>query len=341
MIQNDLFLRTLRGESVERPPVWMMRQAGRYLPEFRALRDQYDFFTRCRTPELVAEITIQPVDIVQVDAAILFSDILVVPQAMGIDIEMKENIGPFIAHPIRNTQDVERVQIPDVSHALGYVMEGIRLTKERLNNRVPLIGFAGAPWTILSYIVEGKGSKNFDIAKAFCFSQPELADQLLQKITDTTILYLKEKVKAGVDAIQLFDSWGGVLSPEDYSTFSWKYSRQIVEALSPLVPTIVFAKGCSFALEQMSQSSVAALGIDWTCQPSLARTLTQGKKVLQGNLDPAWLLASPEQITEKTHQMIRAFGKDHYIANLGHGILPNVPVENACAFVNAVKTFVE
>ena len=192
MIQNDLFLRTLRGETVERPPVWMMRQAGRYLPEFRALRDQYDFFTRCRTPELVAEITIQPVDIVQVDAAILFSDILVVPQAMGIDIEMKENIGPFIAHPIRNAQDVERVQIPDVSHALGYVMEGIRLTKERLNNRVPLIGFAGAPWTILSYIVEGKGSKNFDIAKAFCFSQPELADRLLQKITATTILYLKK-----------------------------------------------------------------------------------------------------------------------------------------------------
>lgn len=341
MIKNDLFLRILKGEATERPAVWMMRQAGRYLPEFRALRDQYDFFTRCRTPELVAEITTQPVDIVGVDAAILFSDILVVPQAMGIEIEMKEQVGPFLPHPIRNQADIDRVYLPDVTEALGYVMEGIRLTKERLADSVPLIGFAGAPWTIFCYAVEGKGSKNFDIAKSFAFSHPEWADTLLQKITDTTILYLKEKVKAGVDALQLFDSWGGVLSPQDYERYSWRYTKQIVEALSAEVPVIIFAKGCWYALEAMSQSKAAALGVDWSCSPVVARKLTGGKKVLQGNLDPAWLLSSPEVIREKTQQMIRAFGKTHYIANLGHGILPNVPVANAQAFVEAVKQFKE
>ena len=318
-----------------------MRQAGRYLPEFRALRDKYDFFTRCRTPELVADITTQPVDIVGVDAAILFSDILVVPQAMGIEIEMKEQVGPFLPHPIRSEADIERVEIPDVSHALGYVMDGIRLTKERLAGSVPLIGFAGAPWTIFCYAVEGKGSKNFDVAKSFAFSHPEWAHSLLQKITDTTIAYLKEKVKAGVDALQLFDSWGGVLSAEDYRLYSWRYTQQIVEALSEQVPVIVFAKGCWYALQEMSQSKAAALGIDWSCSPAVARQLTAGKKVLQGNLDPAWLLSSPELIKEKTWQMIRSFGKEHYIANLGHGILPHVPVAHAQAFVEAVKTFKE
>lgn len=341
MIKNDLFLRILKGEKTERPAVWMMRQAGRYLPEFRALRDKYDFFTRCRTPELVAEITTQPVDIVGVDAAILFSDILVVPQAMWIHIEMKEQVGPYLPHPIRTKADIERVQIPEVSEALGYVMEGIRLTKERLAGEVPLIGFAGAPWTIFCYAVEGKGSKNFDTAKSFAFSYPEWTAEFLQKITDTTIAYLREKVKAGVDALQLFDSWGGVLSAEDYQKYSWPYTRQIVEALSQEVPVIVFAKGCWYALEEMSQSKAAALGVDWTCSPEMARKLTGGKKVLQGNLDPAWLLAPISQIKEKTQQMIRAFGKEHYIANLGHGILPEVPVEHARAFVEAVKNFKE
>ena len=341
MIKNDLFLRILQGEKTARPAVWMMRQSVRYLPEFRALRDKYDFFTRCRTPELVADITTQPVNIVGVDAAILFSDILVVPQAMGIDIEMKEQVGPYLPHPIRTKADIDRVQIPDVSETLGYVMEGIRLTKERLAGEVPLIGFAGAPWTIFCYAVEGKGSKNFDTAKSFAFSYPEWTAELLQKITDTTIAYLREKVKAGVDALQLFDSWGGVLSGEDYQKYSWSYTRQIVEALSEEVPVIVFAKGCWYALEEMSQSKAAALGVDWTCSPEMARKLTGGKKVLQGNLDPAWLLAPIAQIKEKTQQMIRAFGKEHYIANLGHGILPEVPVEHARAFVEAVKSFKE
>lgn len=227
MIKNDLFLRALNNESVERPPVWMMRQAGRYLPEFRAIRDKYDFFTRCKTPELAAEITVQPIRIVKPDAAILFSDILVVPQAMGIDVELKENIGPLLPNPIRSAADVNNVRIPDIHESLGYVMDAIKLTKEMLNNEVPLIGFAGSPWTIFCYAVEGKGSKSFDTAKGFCFSQPEAAHALLQKITDTTIAYLIEKVKAGVNAIQVFDSWGGMLSPADYQEFSWKYINQI------------------------------------------------------------------------------------------------------------------
>ena len=260
---------------------------------------------------------------------------------MGIHIELKEQVGPYLPHPIRTKADIDRVQIPDVSETLGYVMEGIRLTKERLAGEVPLIGFAGAPWTIFCYAVEGKGSKNFDTAKSFAFSYPEWTAELLQKITDTTIAYLREKVKAGVDALQLFDSWGGVLSGEDYQKYSWPYTRQIVEALSQEVPVIVFAKGCWYALEEMSQSKAAALGVDWTCSPEMARKLTGGKKVLQGNLDPAWLLAPIAQIKEKTQQMIRAFGKEHYIANLGHGILPEVPVEHARAFVEAVKSFKE
>lgn len=337
MIKNDLFLRALKGEIVERPPVWMMRQAGRYLPEFRAIRDQYDFFTRCRTPELASEITVQPVDIIGVDAAILFSDILVVPQAMGIEVEMKESIGPFLPHPIRNQKQVNQVVIPDIEQELGYVMQAIKLTKQRLNNSVPLIGFAGSPWTILCYAVQGKGSKTFDLAKEFCFTQPQAAHELLQKITDTTILYLKEKVKAGVDAVQIFDSWGGMLSPTDYQEFSWKYINQIVEALAPVAPVIVFAKGCWFALETMAKSKASALGVDWTCTPAVARKLTGENTVLQGNFDPTWLLSPIPEIKRLVKEMIQGFGIQRYIANLGHGILPNVPVAHAQAFVDAVK----
>ena len=192
MIKNDLFLRALKGETVDRPPVWMMRQAGRYLPEFMALKQKYDFFTRCRTPELASEITVQPIDIIGPDAAILFSDILVIPQAMNIEVEMKEGIGPWLPNPIRSQADVDQVVIPDIDEELGYVMDAITMTKERLDNRVPLIGFAGSPWTILCYAVQGQGSKNFDKAKEFCFTQPKAAHELLQKITDTTIAYLKK-----------------------------------------------------------------------------------------------------------------------------------------------------
>lgn len=339
MIKNDLFLRALKGETVERPPVWMMRQAGRYLPEFRALRDKYDFFTRCRMPEIAAEITVQPIRIVKPDAAILFSDILVVPQAMGIDVEMRPDIGPWIPNPIRSAKDVEQVRVPNIEETLGYVMEAIKVTKEMLNDEVPLIGFAGSPWTIFCYAVQGKGSKNFDLAKAMCFSQPEASHALLQKITDTTILYLKEKVRAGVDAVQIFDSWGGMLSPVDYQEFSWQYMNQIVEALADSVPVIVFGKGCWFALPEMAQSKASAIGVDWTCSPKHARLFTGGEKTLQGNFDPSRLMSPIPTIKKMVHEMIDEFGKDKYIVNLGHGILPHIPVDHAKAFIDAVKEY--
>ncbi len=339
MLKNDLFLRALKGETVERPPVWMMRQAGRYLPEFRAIRDKYDFFTRCRVPELASEITVQPIRIVKPDAAILFSDILVVPQAMGIHVEMKENVGPWLPNPIRTAQDVEKIVVPNIDETLGYVMDAIKMTKEMLNDEVPLIGFAGSPWTILCYAVEGKGSKSFDTAKGFCFSQPEAAHVLLQKITDTTIAYLKKKVEAGCNAIQIFDSWGGMLSPVDYQEFSWKYINQIVEEISKIAPTIVFGKGCWFALNEMAQSKASALGVDWTCSPRNARYLSGGNITLQGNFDPSRLLSPIPTIKKMVHQMIDEFGKDKYIVNLGHGILPNIPVDHAKAFVEAVKEY--
>jgi uroporphyrinogen decarboxylase len=339
MIKNDLFLKALNNETVERPPVWMMRQAGRYLPEFRALRKKYDFFTRCKTPELASEITVQPIRIVKPDAAILFSDILVVPQAMGIDVELEDGIGPIIPNPIRSLKDVEQVRIPDINESLGYVMDAIDMTKEMLNNEVPLIGFAGSPWTIFCYAVEGKGSKSYDKAKGFCFSEPVAAHLLLQKITDTTIAYLKEKVKHGVNAVQIFDSWGGMLSPTDYQEFSWQYINQIVEALAPETKVIVFGKGCWFALNDMAKSKASALGVDWTCSPKNARYLTGGKITLQGNFDPSRLLSPIPTIKKMVHEMIDEFGKDNYIVNLGHGILPNIPVDHAKAFIEAVKEY--
>lgn len=338
-IKNDLFLRALRGETVSRPPVWMMRQAGRYLPEFIAIREKYDFFTRCQTPELASEITVQPIRRYGMDAAILFSDILVVPQAMNIPFEMKAGVGPFLPDPIRTQKDVDQTIVPDITEGLGYVMEAIKMTKEMLNNEIPLIGFAGSPWTVFCYCVQGQGSKSFDKAKEFCFTQPLAAHQLLQKITDTTIAYLKEKVKAGVDAVQIFDSWGGMLSPTDYQEFSWKYINQIIDALYEEAPVIAFGKGCWFALEKMANSNVSALGVDWTVSPKMARSLTHNKVTLQGNFDPARLLSPPNEIKKMVTQMINEFGKDKYIANLGHGILPNIPLDNAKAFIDAVKEY--
>jgi len=341
MIKNDLFLKALRGESVERPPVWMMRQAGRYLPDFMKLKEKYDFFTRCRTPELATEITVMPIRQVGPDAAILFSDILVVPQAMNIEVEMKPGVGPWLPNPVDTPAKVDQVIVPDVNETLNYVFDAIKLTKQELNDEVPLIGFAGSPWTILCYCVQGQGSKTFDKAKRFCFMEPLAAHTLLQKITDTTIAYLKEKVKAGVDALQLFDSWGGLLEPKDYKEFSWQYMQQIIDALKDQVPVIAYGKGCWFALNDMSQSGAAALGVDWTCEPRNARYLSGGKITLQGNFDPARLYSKPSEIKHMVNDMIKAFGKDRYIANLGHGILPDIPVDNAKAFVNAVKEYRE
>jgi uroporphyrinogen decarboxylase len=273
------------------------------------------------------------------DAAILFSDILVIPQAMNIEVEMKSGVGPWLPNPIRSQEMVNQVVVPDINSELGYVMDAIRLTKEMLNDEVPLIGFAGSPWTILCYCVQGQGSKNFDKAKEFCFTQPAAAHGLLQKITDTTIAYLKEKVKAGVNAVQVFDSWGGMLSPQDYNEFSWYYINQIVEALKDDTPVIAFGKGCWFALEEMAKSNVSALGVDWTIRPQVARKLAGNKVTLQGNFDPARLLSPPQTIKKMVKTMIDEFGKDRLVVNLGHGILPNVPLENAGAFIEAVKEY--
>ena len=336
-IKNDLLLRTLRGEKTERVPVWMMRQAGRYLPEYMVLRGKYGFFERCQTPELAAAITLQPVDIIGVDAAILFSDILVVPQAMGLEVQMIESKGPVLPDPIKTLNDLNRIRVPNVDETLGYVFDAIKLIKQQLNGRVPLIGFAGGPWTILCYMVQGKGSKTFDEAKAFCYMQPELAHQLLQMITDTTIAYLKGQVAAGADTAQIFDSWGGLLGPDDFENISLKYIRQIVAALKDDVPVIIFAKGAWHSLESMAAIGAAGLGIDWCIKPEMARQLSGNNITLQGNFDPAKLLSPIPVIKKEVKQMLRAFGKGHHIANLGHGILPNVPVDHARAFVDTVK----
>ena len=338
-MDNNLLIEALKGLSVDRPPVWMMRQAGRYLPDFMKLKEKYDFFTRCRTPELVTEITLMPINQIGVDAAIIFSDILVVLQAMNIEVEMREGIGPFLPNPIKDKESLNQVILPDVHEHLGYVFDAVKLTKKELNNRVPLIGFAGAPWTLFCYALQGQGSKNFNTAKAFCYQHPELAKELLQKITTTTIAYLREKVKAGADVIQLFDSWGGLLCPNDYQVFSWFYSQQIIDALSSSVPVIIFGKGCWFALPEMGKSGASAIGIDWTCSARNARYLSGGQVTLQGNFDPSKLLLPISEIKSQVKQMINEFGKESYIVNLGHGILPNVPVDHAKAFVDAVKEY--
>tara|TARA_B110000037_G_C17127332_1_gene508793 strand:- start:2208 stop:3236 length:1029 start_codon:yes stop_codon:yes gene_type:complete len=340
MKKEHLFLRALKGENVERTPVWMMRQAGRYLPEYIKIREKYDFFTRVETPELAAEITIQPIDIVGVDAAILFSDILVIPKAMGMEVQLLENIGPVLPSPILTEKDIDKlIDIDDALNNLTHVFDAIKLTKRELKDRVPLIGFAGAPFTLLCYMIQGKGSKTFDKAKQFCFSQPILADKLLQKITDLTIHYLKTQVTSGVDAIQIFDSWSGLLSPQDFKIFSQPYLTQIADALYGDSPVILFPKGSWYALEGLSKTKINALGIDWSLSPKLARKLTGKKMVLQGNFDPCKLLMPIPAIEKQVHEMLEAFGPQNYIANLGHGILPNIPVENAKAFVDAVKNY--
>lgn len=337
--KNDLLLRTLRGETTERTPVWMMRQAGRYLPDYMKLKEKYSFFERCQTPGLATEITIQPVQQVGVDAAIIFSDILVVPQAMGMEVQMVEGKGPFLPDPIKRVSDLVKICIPDVEERLHYVFDALRLTKKTLDGQVPLIGFAGAPWTLLCYMVQGKGSKTFDEAKAFCYTQPETAHRLLQMITDTTIAYLKGQARAGADMVQIFDSWGGLLGPGDFETLSLFYIRQIVHALKDEVLTIVFAKGAWHSLEEMAATGAHGLGIDWCIRPQMARQLAGPTVVLQGNFDPAKLLSPIPVIKKEVEAMLEAFKGQPHIANLGHGILPDVPVDHARAFVDTVKNY--
>ena len=339
MIKNDLLLKALRREKVERPPVWMMRQAGRYLPDYIKLREKYDFFTRVQTPELACQITLQPVDQVGVDAAIIFSDILVIPQGLGVEVLMEEGKGPSLPKVIKTQSDIDALDVEGIEDRLDYVMKALALTKRELNERVPLIGFAGAPWTILCYMVEGKGSKTWDKAKQFAYTQPQLAHNLLQKITTGTIAYLKAQAKAGADVLQVFDSWSGALSPADFKMFAQPYLLQIADAIKGHAPVILFPKGSWYALKELSESSAAGLGIDWCVSPQMAKELTGNKITLQGNFDPAKLLAPITEIKKAVKEMIDGFGVEGYIANLGHGITPNVPVDHAKAFVDAVKEY--
>jgi uroporphyrinogen decarboxylase len=340
MKEEPLLLRALKGEKVHRPPVWMMRQAGRYLPEYMVLRKKYDFFTRVQTPELAAEITLQPIDIIGPDAAILFSDILVIPQALGQEVQLVENKGPYLPNTISSQLSVDNlIDAMEGADSLQYVYDAISLTKKELNGRVPLIGFAGAPFTILCYMVEGQGSKTFTKAKDFCFSKPELAHQLLAKITAVTIEYLKRKVAAGADAIQLFDSWSGLLSPQDFKVFAQPYLEQITDAISDVAPVIVFAKGSWYALSDLAKSKASALGIDWCIEAEYARKLTDNSITLQGNFDPHKLMLPIPELKREVRKMIDAFGPQQYIANLGHGIMPHIPVDHAKAFVDAVKEY--
>lgn len=335
--KNDLLLKALRGETVNRPPVWMMRQAGRYLPEYRALREKYDFFTRVETPELACEITMQPIDRIAPDAAIIFSDILVIPQAMGMQVLMEEGKGPLLPKTIQSAADVEALHTDHMGDRLSYVCKALSLTKTALNGRASLIGFAGAPFTLMCYMVEGKGTKTFDKTRAFCVTQPALAQALLQKITDATIDYLLAQVEAGAEAVQVFDSWSGLLSPEDFNQFAFPYLQQIAKALSEKAPVILFAKGSWYALESLSTTGASALGLDWCTTPAFARKAVADRVSLQGNFDPVHLLRPIPELKKEVHQMITDFGAQRYIVNLGHGILPHIPVDHAKAFVDAVK----
>lgn len=337
-LKNDLLLRAARGEYVERPPVWLMRQAGRVLPEYRAVRERLNNFIELVTsPELAAEVTVQPVDLLGVDAAIIFSDILVIPEAMGLPYEMAEKRGPVFPRVVQSEADVQRLRVADAPSDLGYVAEAIRLAKRELNGRVPLIGFAGAPFTVFAYMTEGSGSKTFSRAKKMLYRQPELSRRLLQMITDSTVGYLKMQIAAGADLVQIFDSWAGILSPSQYRAFSLPYIAQICDAIGE-VPVTIFAKGAFFALEDFAKLNCRVIGLDWNTTPQWARAQTGNQKTLQGNLDPCALYADFDTIRKETRQMIEAFGKQRYIANLGHGLYPDIDPDHVRCFVDAVKS---
>ena len=337
---NDLLLRALRREPVERPPVWMMRQAGRYLPAYRAVRARADFLTMCRTPELAVEVTLQPVDLVGVDAAIIFSDILVVPEAMGMTLTLDEGVGPQFPSPIRSMADLSRLRPVEPEAQLDYMLSALRLTRRALDNRVPLIGFAGAPWTLAAYMVEGKGTKQFAVAKRMLYEQPALAHALLDRLATAVADFLVAQVAAGAQVVQLFESWAGSLGPAEFRVFSLPYLARIAARVRATgVPLIVFAPGAGWALGEIAAATHAdAVGIDWHTDPADARRqLDPFRVAMQGNLDPCALYAPPAEIRRRTHAMLEAFGPVGHIANLGHGILPDVNPDHARAFVDAVR----
>ncbi|MBV6645220.1 MAG: uroporphyrinogen decarboxylase [Cyclobacteriaceae bacterium] len=337
MLKNDLILRTARGENVERTPVWLMRQAGRILPEYRTIRQRLSGFKELvETPELAAEVTIQPVDILDVDAAIIFSDILVIPEAMGLPYEMEEKKGPVFPKTVSSAADLKSLHVA-TPEDLTYTIEAIKITKRELNGRVPIIGFAGAPWTIFSYMVEGSGSKTFSKARKLLYTMPDLAHQLLQMITQSTIAYLKAQIQAGANMAQVFDSWAGVLPYEQYKAFSLRYIEQIAGAITE-VPVTVFAKGAFFALKDMNDVSCQTVGLDWNMNVQEAKALLP-QKTLQGNLDPCALYGSIAQVESATKKMLDTFNGHAHIANLGHGVYPDTNPDHVKAFINTVKAY--
>jgi uroporphyrinogen decarboxylase len=337
-MKDSLFIRACKRQETERTPVWIMRQAGRYLPEYRAIREKYDFLTTCKTPELAAEVTVQPIDIIKTDAAILFSDILVIPEAMGMHLELIESKGPVFDAPVRDAAAIENLNTEGVVERLDYVLQAIKVTKEKLAGRVPLIGFSGAPWTLACYMVEGKGSKNFDVVKSFVYQEPEAAHRLLQILADAVVEYLNAKIRAGCDAVQIFDTWAGILSPSDFEEFSLKYIRYICDNLETQgAPVIVFAKGVS-SYAGLAELKCDSLGVDWTKELGAVRKEIDGAKALQGNMDPTVLFAPKEKIREETERVLQSYGAGAgHVFNLGHGILPKTPVENTRYFVECVK----
>ncbi len=339
-LNNDLILRTAKGEKTERTPVWLMRQAGRILPEYRKVRESVNGFKELVTnPALAAEVTIQPVDILGVDAAIIFSDILVIPEAMGLPYEMIEAKGPSFPKTIQSESDIQQLKGKDAAaDDLQYVYDAIKITKKELDGRVPLIGFAGAPFTIMAYMVDGGGSKTFSKTKKMLYAEPALAHALLSRITAATIAYLKRQVVAGADMLQIFDSWAGILAPDVYNEFSLKYISDICNAINE-VPITVFAKGAFFARKEMASLKCNTIGLDWNMDIKESRAIIGDSKTLQGNLDPCVLYASYDDIKKETQKMLHAFGPYKHIANLGHGVYPDTDPEKVKCFIETVKEY--
>lgn len=338
---NDTFLRACRGEKVEYTPVWLMRQAGRYLPQYQAVRANVDFLSLCKTPELAAEVTLQPVEILGVDAAILFSDILIPVEAMGMSLEFPEKYGPTLSEPIRNKSAVDRLIVPDTEDDTPFIIETIKILREKLKNKVPLIGFSGAPFTLATYMIEGGSSKNFIHTKKMMFQNNRLFNYLMDKLTLTVISYLSAQIRAGVQAVQIFDTWAGVLTPFDYKEAVLPYVKKAISELKKEgVPIIYFANDCAGKLKEIRKSGADVIGIDWKIDIGDAIKNLGKKVVVQGNLDPCALFLSREEIEERVKDILwKGEAAKGHIFNLGHGILPETPVENAIALVEAVHKY--
>ncbi|MCZ6686262.1 MAG: uroporphyrinogen decarboxylase [Gammaproteobacteria bacterium] len=342
-LKNDLLLRALLRKPVERTPVWFMRQAGRYLPEYREIRKAAGgFMDLCRNPELACKVTVQPLRRFQLDAAILFSDILTVPDAMGLGLYFEAGEGPRFERPVQTAADIKKIGIPDPDQDLGYVMQAIRVIREELDGQVPLIGFAGSPWTVATYAVEGGSSKNFPRIKGMLYEQPAVLHKLMEKLTSATIEYLNAQINAGVQAVMVFDTWGGILNPAAYREFSLRYMRRICENLvrekdGNTIPVILFTKGAGSRLADMADTGCDALGVDWTTDLADARKLTGDRVALQGNLDPSILYAGPAAIRKEVEKVLASYGHGPgHVFNLGHGIHPEVDPASVTAMVSAV-----